>query len=81
MLVDDVALLQPPAIGGLVELEVVGPRVLRVFGSQQWPVTGAHLFAELPDGMYRYRSRRDTGTDPEAGPRAPRYQGCRLSRG
>src|ERR687897_2414636 len=33
--VDDVAQLQPPAIGGLVELEVDGPRVVRSLGPQQ----------------------------------------------
>src|SRR5829696_9154810 len=39
-LVDDVAQLQPSAVGGLVELEVDGPHVVRVLGAQQLPTTG-----------------------------------------
>jgi hypothetical protein len=40
VLVDDVAQLQPPAVGGLVELEVDGPHLVRPPGSQQRPAAG-----------------------------------------
>jgi hypothetical protein len=39
-LIHDVAQLQPPAVRGLVELEVDGPHVVRSLGSQQRPTAG-----------------------------------------
>ena len=40
VLVDDVAQLQPPEVGGLFELEVDGPSVVRTLSSQQRPAAG-----------------------------------------
>ncbi len=40
VLVDDVQQLQPPAIGGLVELEVQGPHLVRALRPQQLAATG-----------------------------------------
>ena len=44
-LVDDVAQLQPPAIGGLVELEVDGPHLVGSLGPQQLTVGQATALA------------------------------------
>src|SRR5918995_7220395 len=63
-LIDDVAQLQPPSVGGLVELEVDGPHVVRPLGSQQRPAT------RRPDPLALARRRPPQALVPPQAPRA-----------